>query len=270
MDTPFTPALQQRQASVSGSPFSTSTKQSRILFESCVENVESYVATAYGCSFGGTTPSLGMVQTCHDRLRIPIHVMIRPRGGDFLYSDLEFAVMRRDIEAFKQVGVAGVVFGILRRDGNVDVERTAELASLAAPLAVTFHRAFDVTPDPDIALSHISTIPNITRILTSGQAPTSLEGLRLIHQLIQRAPPHITIMPGGGITPALLPYVLEASAVAGVVIKEIHMAVLGVVPSAMEYRRTDVFMGGLIGPPEYERQMAEPGKMRAVVESLRR
>ncbi|KXS19846.1 CutC family protein [Gonapodya prolifera JEL478] len=279
MDVTFTPAHAQRQPSVTGL-LALKSNAPRILLESCVENVESaLISEANGAERielcanlleGGTTPSAGMIQICKERLRIPIHVMIRPRGGDFLYTDLEFAVMRRDIEACKQIGVAGVVLGILKHDGTIDVERTTDLATLAAPLAVTFHRAFDVTSDPYVALSALAGIPNVTRLLTSGQAPTVLEGLRLIHALMERTPPHLSILPGGGITPGTLPYILEASAAAGVEMRELHMAIAGVVASPMEFRRPEVYMGGLIGPPEYERSVADPGKVRAVVERLRR
>lgn len=138
---------------------------SGVRLEICLENAESaLVAERNGASRielcgnlleGGTTPSYGLITTCKKLLSIPIHVMIRPRGGDFCYSDLEFEIMKEDIKTCKSLGVEGVVLGLLLPDGSVDVSRTKILADLAKPMSVTFHRAFDMTNDPKRALEDI-------------------------------------------------------------------------------------------------------------------
>ena len=130
---------------------------------------------------------------------IDLNVMIRPRGGDFLFNDDEFAAMRSDIETAKAEGANGAVIGLLTAAGEVDAARTRELVALARPLSVTFHRAFDVTPDPFRALETLIEL-GVDRVLTSGQEPNVLEGLPLIVELMQRAGDRIVIMPGGGIT----------------------------------------------------------------------
>jgi copper homeostasis protein len=147
---------------------------------------------------GGTTPSAGMIRTARERLRIALYPIIRPRGGDFLYSDEEFQVMLRDIHYCKQLGCNGVVIGMLMTDGTVDKARCARLVELAWPLGVTFHRAFDWVADPLEALETIIGI-GCERILTSGQKPTAEEGAGLIDRLVQEADDRIVIMPGSGV-----------------------------------------------------------------------
>jgi copper homeostasis protein len=147
---------------------------------------------------GGTTPSAGMIRTARERLRIALYPIIRPRGGDFLYSDEEFQVMLRDIHYCKQLGCNGVVIGMLMTDGTVDKARCARLVELAWPLGVTFHRAFDWVADPFEALETIIGI-GCERILTSGQKPTAEEGAGLIDRLVQEADDRIVIMPGSGV-----------------------------------------------------------------------
>ncbi|WP_181243262.1 copper homeostasis protein CutC, partial [Chromobacterium subtsugae] len=124
---------------------------------------------------GGTTPSYGALALARDRLAIGLHALIRPRGGDFLYSELEFEQMARDIELCRRLGVDGVVLGLLTADGDVDVERTRQLAGLAGPLAVTFHRAFDMARDPARALEDVIAA-GCRRLLSSGQAPAAPQG----------------------------------------------------------------------------------------------
>ena len=128
-------------------------------------------------------------------------MIIRPRGGDFLFDDDEFAIMRADIETAKAERADGVVIGLLTADGEIDAERTRALIALARPLSVTFHRAFDVTADPFGALETLIGL-GVDRVLTSGQEASVLEGLPLIVELMQRAGDRIIIMPGGGITGA--------------------------------------------------------------------
>ena len=140
-----------------------------------------------------------MIRRARTIAGIGLNVMIRPRGGDFLFDDDEFATMQSDIETAKAEGADGVVIGLLTAAGEVDAARTRELISLARPLSVTFHRAFDMTPDPFRAIETLIGL-GVDRVLTSGQEATVLEGLPLIVELIQRAGNRIVVMPGGGIT----------------------------------------------------------------------
>jgi copper homeostasis protein CutC len=135
---------------------------------------------------GGLTPTSGTLKVARGRLRIKIMAMVRPRGGDFCYSDVEFAVMREDLLAAKALGADGIVLGLLAPDGTVDRARTAELVALARPLPVTFHRAFDMTRDPFEALDALIDL-GLDRVLTSGQEPSVVEGLPLISELVRRA-----------------------------------------------------------------------------------
>ena len=179
-----------------------------VTVEICLEDIESAIAAQCGgadrielcdnLTVGGTTPSIGMIQQVRQQLQIDLQVLVRPRGGDFCYTDLEFGVMRRDVEAAKSAGANGIVTGILNPDGTIDVQRTQELVRLALPAPVTFHRAFDHTPDP---LSALETLVDygISRILSSGQAPSAYEGLSLLSQLQETTQGRISIMAGGGV-----------------------------------------------------------------------
>ena len=148
---------------------------------------------------GGLTPSHAAIAVAVERLRIPVHVLLRPRAGDFVYDDLECEVMQRDIEACKSLGCAGVVLGVLTVEGDVDEPRCHALADAARGMSVTFHRAFDFTRDPERALEAIIAL-GCDRLLTSGQAADALTGAPLIRELVRQARGRITIMPGGGIT----------------------------------------------------------------------
>ncbi len=243
-----------------------------LVIEVCVDSVESAIEAERGgadrvelCDNlleGGTTPSAGAIETARRRLRINLHVIIRPRGGDFCYSEVEFEIMRRDIGVAKALGVDGVVIGILTPDGAVDMERTRQLIELARPLSVTFHRAFDVTRDPYQALEELVAL-GIDRILTSGQEASVVEGLDTIAELVRRAAGRVLVMPGGG-TERNLPKVL---AVAGV--HEVHVIGLASVESPMRFRNPRVFMGGELRPPEYTRTVTDAGKIRALREAAR-
>lgn len=149
-------------------------------------------------SDGGTTASFGMLKKVRDLISIPVFPIIRPRGGDFVYSNQEFDVMKYDIEICKQLGYEGVVFGILNEEGDVDIERTDELVKLASPMQVTFHRAFDRSSNPLKALEDIIQC-GCHRILSSGQFPSVIDGLPLLKQLILQANKRIIIMPGSGL-----------------------------------------------------------------------
>jgi copper homeostasis protein len=178
-----------------------------ILEIACFNYESALLATKYGADRielcdneheGGTTPSYGTLQSAKANISIPIFAMIRPRGGDFIYSDDEFNIMKSDITLCKQMGFEGVVFGLLKADGSIDVERTNILVEHAYPLDVTFHRAFDRTKDPFKALEQIIQC-GCTRILTSGQHPSATEGASIIKALITAAYDRIIIMPGSGV-----------------------------------------------------------------------
>jgi copper homeostasis protein len=147
---------------------------------------------------GGTTPSHGFIKAAREALDIELYPIIRPRGGDFLYSEEEFDIMKTDIRICKELKCDGVVLGILRTDGTVDLERCRALVDLAAPLGVTFHRAFDRVADPSRALEQVIDA-GCKRMLTSGGYPTALEGIERISTLVKQAGGRISIMPGSGI-----------------------------------------------------------------------
>jgi len=147
---------------------------------------------------GGTTPSYGFIKAARAILSIELYPIIRPRGGDFLYSDAEFDIIKSDVLLCKELGCDGVVIGLLNADGTVDKERTKILTSLAYPMGVTFHRAFDRTNDMFEALEDIIEC-GCERILTSGQKPTAYDGMNNIKALVQKADNRIIIMPGSGI-----------------------------------------------------------------------
>jgi len=147
---------------------------------------------------GGTTPGPGVIRTAREQLHIELYPIIRPRGGDFLFSDEEFRTMIKDIEFCKQVGCNGVVIGMLNTDGTIDKSRCARLVELAYPMGVTFHRAFDWSANPFEAMEDIIAI-GCERILTSGQRHTAIEGAPLINELVRQSDDRIIIMPGSGI-----------------------------------------------------------------------
>ena len=147
---------------------------------------------------GGTTPSFGFIKAARKVLKIQLYPIIRPRGGDFLYNDAEFEIMKSDVMFCRESGCDGVVIGILQADGSVDTIRSRQLVDLAYPLGVSFHRAFDRTNDPFKALEDIISA-GCERILTSGQKPQALEGVDLIAALVKKAAERIIIMPGSGI-----------------------------------------------------------------------
>lgn len=147
---------------------------------------------------GGLTPSHGEIATARERLRIPIHVLIRPRPGDFVFDDLECETMQRDIETCRSLGCEGVVIGVLDPDGNIDLARCRALITAARGMAVTFHRAFDFARDARAALEDVIGL-GCTRVLTSGQAADAIAGAAAIHALVGQARGRITVMPGGGL-----------------------------------------------------------------------
>jgi len=240
-----------------------------IILEVCIDSVEAAIAAQQGGAHrvelcadlleGGTTPSAGTIQLARRSVDIDINVIIRPRGGDFCYTPIEFEVMKLDIETAKAAGANGVVIGILNEDGSVDKERTRELVALARPMSVTFHRAFDMTRDPYEALETLIEL-GVDRVLTTGQESSVLEGLDVITNLLEKAGERIIIMPGGGITEHNFKKIVEAS---GVV--EVHFLAPGTRESPMTYRNPNCFMGGELRPPEFSLAVTDPARVSAFV-----
>jgi copper homeostasis protein len=216
-----------------------------IAIEICVGDVESAIAAEAGgadrielcddLAAGGTTPSIGTIAEACRWLSIAVHVLIRPRAGPFVYSERELAVMRRDIEAAKALGAAGVVLGVLDPDGRVDRDRTAALVELARPLSVTFHKAIDHAKDPFEALEALITI-GVERVLTSGGRPTALEGCDVLRRLVDRAAGQVAVMAGGRLAVDHLEAVIRESGV-----RELHLG------SAV-FRAVEGHEPGSIGP----------------------
>jgi len=148
---------------------------------------------------GGTTPSYGMISICKKLIHIPVFPIIRPRGGDFVYSDEEFEAMKEDIICCKNLGCEGVVFGILNPDASIDIERCAELISLARPMQVSFHRAFDRCNNLQKSLEDIISL-GYERLLTSGAELQAIDAVQKIRSLVIQSADRISIMPGSGIT----------------------------------------------------------------------
>jgi len=239
----------------------------RITIEVCVDSVESALAAqASGADRvelcqalfeGGLTPSAGLLEEVRARIRLPLAVMIRPRGADFCYSDTEFAVIKRDLRLARKSGADVIVLGLLHHDGTIDRERTRELIELARPLPVTFHRAFDMTRDPREALDTLIDL-GASRVLTSGQERSALEGLDLIEDHVRRAEDRIMVMPGGGITERNLPKILRQSGA-----REFHVSASTTRDTRMTFRNPRVAMGRQVGPPEYQSSVASEARVRA-------
>jgi len=242
----------------------------RIQLELCVYSIESALEAEAGganrielCDNppqGGTTPSYGSIVGARRALKAKLHVIVRPRGGDFLYSDAEFAVMKDDIDACKQMGVHGVVIGILLPDGNVDKARTRELVERAKPMSVTFHRAFDMTRDPKQALEDIVET-GCARVLTSGQQPTAMEGKDLIAKLVQQAGTRIIVMPGVAIRENNIAELMRTGA------KEFHTAASKTLESGMQYRNPRLSMGDGTFVEEYQISIADRDQVRRMREA---
>jgi copper homeostasis protein len=212
----------------------------RVMVEICVSDVESAIVAQDGgadrvelcdnLAVGGTTPSAGTIAEVRRRLSIPVHVLIRPRAGDFVYSGPELAVMRHDIAVTREIGAAGVVLGALDRDGSIDRAQTASLIALARPLHVIFHKAFDQTRDLEEALEVLIEL-GVDRVLTAGGEATALEGIMMLAKLVDRSRSRIAIMAGGRLGVESLETVILRSGV-----REAHVgsAVTEPIPSASE------------------------------------
>jgi copper homeostasis protein len=188
-------------------------------------------------SEGGITPSAGLIQQCVNELSIHVHVLIRARAGDFLYSEEELAIMRKDVVFCKEQGVDGVVFGFLNTDGSINIERTREFVALAHPMKTTFHRAFDRCAQPFLALEELIAL-KIDYILTSGQKATALEGASMIRQLVKKAKGRVKMMAGSGVRTHLLAELMRKTKASAY-----HLSSRIEIESAMQYRESEVSMG---------------------------
>lgn len=244
-----------------------------VLIEAVVDSLEGALAAQDGgaqrielCAAlleGGITPSAATIELARQALSIALQVMIRPRGGDFVYSHAELAIMRRDIEIAKDLGADGVVMGVLTAAGAVDAARLAELVQLARPMSVTFHRAFDMVADAPYALEVLVNL-GIDRVLTSGQEATALEGAENIAAYLVQADNRIIVMPGGGVHERNIARIAAITKA-----HEFHLSGRRAVESAMAYRNPRVALGGALHPPEYSRHITDAERIRAGLQALR-
>ncbi|HVX87648.1 MAG TPA: copper homeostasis protein CutC [Gemmatimonadales bacterium] len=242
-----------------------------MIIEACVDSVSSALAAEKGgarrielcdaLETGGLTPSAAKIQLCKERLSIPVVVLIRARGGDFLYGDTTTEVMLRDIALAKAFGADGVAVGALLPDGTIDIARTRAMIDAARPMEVVFHRAFDGTPKALEALEALKAL-GVDRVLTSGQAPTALEGVGMLKQLVEGAAGKITILAGGGINEENAAAIVKGSGV-----DQLHIRGTTAVASGMTYKRPGF---DLTKPlmPDNVRSVTDAGRVRAVVEAV--
>ncbi|MBN9352077.1 MAG: copper homeostasis protein CutC [Chitinophagaceae bacterium] len=205
--------------------------------ESCIAAQEAGAGRIELCTSpgeGGTSPSFGLIKSARKILHIPLYVMVRPRGGDFLYSPEEFEMMLYEIDCIKKLGADGVVIGILNKDGSIDKDRCAQLVEFAYPLGATFHRAFDRVSDPVKSIGDVIST-GCERILTSGLKPTVEEGLEMIKILLKKANGEIIIMPGSGVRAGNMQRILEETGVT-----EIHSSASMKRKSEMNYTNPEM------------------------------
>lgn len=217
------------------------------ILECCVDSVESAIAAQKGgadrlelCGnliIGGITPGINLFLAVREKVSIKIHVLIRPRFGDFYYTDEEFNIMIKDIEMFRENGADGVVIGMLNKDGFLDVARMEKLISAAGDMSITLHRAFDVCRDPFKTMDEAIDL-GIGTILTSGQKNSCYDGKDLIRQLVEKAGEKIDIMVGGGVRDVIIRELVEVTKA-----RSFHMSGKMEMDSAMTYRKKDVSMG---------------------------
>jgi copper homeostasis protein len=237
--------------------------------EICVEGIDGLVAAQNAgadrvelCASlieGGLTPSLGVVRESLKVATIPFHVIVRPRGGDFLYSDLEFRTMLDDVRALRELGVVGVVVGCLTADGRIDEPRMKALVDAARPMSVTCHRAFDMTRDIGESVEALVRC-GIDRVLTSGQRDTGLEGADNLRRTVEAANGRLVVMACGALDEENIGEVLRKSGA-----PEAHFAALKVLPSGMAYRNPYVGMGGTDIEREFEITITDPDFVRRTI-----
>jgi copper homeostasis protein len=240
--------------------------------EICADNIESAIVAQNAgadrvelCTDlqeGGTTPGFGSIVSARNNLNIGLNIIIRPRGGDFLYSDLEYDIMRRDIDICGECGVDGIVLGILRTDGTIDVERTAKLIEFAHPMNATFHRAFDMCSNPVLGLEEVISTGAV-RLLTSGQKNKAEDGMEMISQLVHQAGERIIIMPGSGINES---NIVQIARITGA--KEFHLTGRKIIDSEMLYRNNRINMGDSSASNEFSRRVSDLEKIKSIVKIL--
>jgi len=233
--------------------------------ESCVEAQRGGAARVELCAGmpeGGTTPSYGTIVAARKNITIDLYVIIRPRGGDFLYSEQEIQIMLDDINAAKQCGANGIVIGCLTTNGEVDIKTCQRLIEAAKPLSITFHRAFDMCQNPEKALEDIISL-GCQRLLTSGQCDKAENGISLLQKLVTQARDRIIIMPGSSINPQnIVKIAHETSA------KEFHLSARKKVESEMIFRQTNVSMGGAVQVSEYVKDISDATTIAQCIEYL--
>lgn len=242
-------------------------------FEVCANSVESCVEAQRGgadrvelCAGipeGGTTPSYGDIVMARKLLiTTKLHVIIRPRGGDFLYSDLEREIMLEDVRMARRLGVDGVVFGVLTSDGDIDMDFMRQLMAESEGMSVTFHRAFDVCCNPFVALGQIIEL-GCDRILTSGQMPKAEDGVDLLKQLVEKAGDRIIIMPGCGVNAGNIAKIAQITGA-----KEFHFSARSKHESGMQFRKSRVSMGGSVMIDEYSRDVTDELIVKDIIAKL--
>ncbi len=242
-------------------------------FEICANSVASCleaqkggadrVELCAGIPEGGTTPPYGDIVVAHKYLtQTKLHIIIRPRSGDFLYSPLEMEIMLKDIEQAKQLGVDGLVFGCLTAEGDVDMQKMKVLMKAAEGLSVTFHRAFDVCREPFKALEDIISL-GCDRILTSGQEAKAEEGIPLLKKLQEKAEGRIILLAGCGVNEDNIQKIAEESS-----IEEFHFSARTLQTSQMTFRKEGVPMGGLVHIDEFENPRTSAERVRATIARL--
>lgn len=246
----------------------------KITLEICAASLASCIAAEEGgadrielCDNlleGGTTPSYATIALAREKVKIALYPIIRPRGGDFLYTALEFQIMQKDITLCKQLGCDGVVTGLLTADGKIDKTRTRALVELAWPMGVTFHRAFDMTDDALQALEDVIKT-GCERILTSGQRNTAPEGAALIATLVEKAAGRIAIMAGSGVRANNVAALVSASHAT-----EYHTTAKDYIDSGMQFRNPNVSMGGIPGVPEYGIAVTQAAQVQLIREEAER
>lgn len=208
---------------------------------------------------GGLTPSLGTLVEVLHAVHVPVFAMLRPRRGDFLFDDGEFRAMRRDLDLLLHHGARGIVTGALSADGRIDRERTRELVRAAGRVPVTFHRAFDLVPDADEALDVLVDL-GVTRVLTSGQAPTAESGVARIAALVARARSRIHVMAGAGVRARNAAAIVRATGVS-----ELHLSASRYDASAMHWPDANIAMGTQPVLPENVVRAIDEDEVRGVV-----
>ena len=213
-------------------------------------------------SEGGTTPSFAVVKFCLEKLKIPVNVIVRPRGGDFLYSDSEYEIIKQDIIKLKEMSVNGIVTGFLNSDGEIDLEKTKETAELISPLEFTFHRAFDMCKDPFKVLEPLVNL-GVNRVLTSGAKVDVDEGIDNLIKLVKLADNKISIMPGCGVTDKNLKTLIQRTDAV-----EYHSSAKTFVQSGMKFFNSDVTMGKK-GSDEFKKISTDPDQIKRMINILK-